>query len=204
MVAACAGLLAPAAHAKPTATATKARRTAKTPRTVRAETPDGTLRAAVGMPTLRAGQKLSRAKAAKLLGVGLKHLGVNALLSPRTPMRGSAYMKFFCPTFVDPADNEARFSRSAVDGACGNRLGASLRFQAVAGFRYLIDCAGRPGGNVTWELRPQMNGGGPQTVSNTEHPAFIYEANATTEVRLDFHALGDEFYVQRCEITSTK
>jgi len=43
-----------------------------------------------------------------------------------------------------------------------------------------------------------------QTTSNTEHPAFIYEARATTEVRLDFHALGDEFFIERCEITPTQ
>jgi hypothetical protein len=89
-------------------------------------------------------------------------------------------------------------------------MGASLRFQAVAGRRYLIDCAGRAGTNVTnvtnvtWRLNPRTNGGGAQTVSNTEHPAFIYAANATTEVRLDFHALGDEFFIQRCEITPTQ
>ena len=201
LVAVSAGLLAPGAHAKPTASASKARRTTAKASAKRSKAAVGRLQPAVGMPRLKAGQKLSRGKAAQILGVALKNLGVSATLSPSQLKSGSTYMKFFCPTFVDPHENEARFSRDG--GACGTRLGASLRFQAIAGRRYLIDCAGRPGGNVTWRLNPMMNGGGPQTVSDTEHPAFIYEANATTEARLDFHALGDEFYVQRCEITST-
>ncbi|MBL4684266.1 MAG: hypothetical protein JKY37_06735 [Nannocystaceae bacterium] len=153
------------------------------------------------MPTLLAKQGLSKAAAARVLGVLTSGLGTKVVLSPARPMVGSSYMRFYCPTTVHPDASLARFMPGEFD-ACSDRTGVGIRFKAQAGRRYLIDCAGTPGQDVVWKLRPMgTSGGGSQTTANTEHPAFIYEASKDGEVALDFNANTDVFNVYRCEIT---
>lgn len=176
-------------------------KTASTPDVVRMRR--GTLRKAKGLPKLPAKQTLSKADAARVLGVSDGSLGTKVTLSPAQALVGTSFMRFFCPTTVHPDVPMARFSPSTY-GGCADRTGVGVRFVARAGRRYLIDCAGTPGHNVIWTLRPRNNsGGGVQTVANTEHPAFIYEAVKDGEVALDFNANTDVFHVHRCEITSS-
>lgn len=164
--------------------------------------PGGTLRKATGLPRLKAEQTLSKAAAAKALGITDGTLGAKVVLSPATALVGTSFMRFYCPTTVHPDVPMARFAPGTF-AACGNRTGVGIRFVAKAGRRYLIDCAGTPGTSVTWTLQPQSHKGGAQTVANTEHPAFIYEAIEDGEVALDFNANTDAFFVHRCEVTPT-
>ncbi len=163
----------------------------------------GTLRKATGMPRLGADQKLAAAAAAKVLGVASTSLQTKITLSPATPKVGSSVMRFYCPTYVQPDTSRAQFMPGEFD-ACSYRTGVGLRFRAKSGRRYLIDCAGTPGSDVQWKLRPMGSTvGGAQTAANTEHPAFIFEAAKDGEVALDFNASTELFVIHRCEITPT-
>ena len=162
----------------------------------------GVVRKATGMPRLRADQVLTRSHAARVLGVAEGSLSTKVVLSPAQPKSGASHMRFYCPTVVDPSESRARFEPGEF-GGCSYRTGVGLRFEATAGKRYLIDCVGTPGTNVTWGLHRSGNPQASHTAANTEHPAFVYEASTTGEVALDLNASASVFFVHRCEITPT-
>jgi hypothetical protein len=162
----------------------------------------GVVRDVVGVaPNLRGMQALSRAQAAKLLGVEPSDLLATERISPAAPVAAHAHMRLYCPSYVRPDSSTAGFFPS--DGpACGSRTGAGLRFSAKKGRRYLIDCAGSPGNGATWRLRPSGTTTTTHAVANTEHPAFLFDATADGDVALDFNADAPAFQIHFCEITA--
>jgi len=148
------------------------------------------------IPRVHAAQRLSRTHIAAALGVTLDTLGASAVLEPSRLQVGNSVMSYFCAVEVMPNQKYAAFSEKICDGY------VDVRFMAVTGKRYLLDCAGSPA-NQTWKLH--LKGTSiVSTISGTEHPAFVH--NATKNGIVEFRLTGSapSYMVNRCEITTTQ
>ena len=151
---------------------------------------------AVSLRARPAVERTPRAEIAQALAVPLAELDTTVVLSPAKLVDGNASMDLYCAV-----DLVARQHARIVKSTCTGFGQAVIKTKVYAGRRYVIECAGTPG-STTWTLR--LPSGSQLTASQTEHPAFLYTAEQTQDASFTFSAAANEYFIQRCEITSTK